>query len=382
MLRVWMMWFAVAWCGLAHAQATGGASGGAVRVTPMQGRAALDERTARGREALPQVVGFSLNLWHFADRSAVPRAVDRVAELGCNAVQIVTPMFASHGGSPGVQLQTGPGRGPAADDLVAVMRYARGKGLKVVLMPRLELTQPRGSEWRGTIQPADWTKWWESYEQVMDRFTQIAVDGDADVFVVGCELLTTLPEGHVARWVALIDKVRARFKGQVTFSTSWDTYEQVRFWDKLDCIGVGGHWDVTGRARLRDDPTGKEIAQHWADVRDNVLAFGKQVGRPVLLTQVGYPSVPWGLREPWNHVVPEGTSADTRAQSEGYRAFLSAWQGPGVLERPAGSGDAARVAGVLFYEWDIGTTGGPFDTGYGVQGKPAEAVLRRWLAGE
>jgi hypothetical protein len=89
-------------------------------------------------------------------------------------------------------------------------------------------------------------------------------------------------------------------------------------------------------------------------------------GRPLLFTEVGYRSVEIAEREPWNYLWEQ--AYDGRAQARCYRAFLEAWS------------DHPELAGTFFYSWR--GEGGRGDTGYTPKGKPAEAVLRRWLSGQ
>ncbi len=359
-------------------------TGGAFRVAAAAESVAWDGEPDPSPTAspapLPQLVGFNLNLYHVADVTTVFAELDRVAELGCNAVQIVTPVFQPNGASDRPRLLQRPYRGPTDDDLLAVLRHARRLGLHVALMPQVNFTEPRGNEWRGKLMPDDWDAWWTGYREVTLHFAELANDAGIDVFVVGCELLTTLTSRHEERWRSLIADVRETFPGRLTFSTTWDSYERVRFWDALDFLGVSGYWDLTTQARDRDDPTPRELDRAWRPIRKALLAFAEEQGKPLLLTEVGYPSLPWALKDPWNYVADDAVEADAAAQTAGYRALLRAWSG--LVPAPPGAGEPDPIAGLLFYEWSVYSKGGPFDRGYTVQGKPAEAVLRRYFSGQ
>lgn len=330
-------------------------------------------------------IGFSLNVYHTDHLARYLDAIDQMADLGINHLQIVTPMFQEYGGSAEVELLRGPGRGPTPEELVVLLRYAHDRGLTTGLMPQVNFTRPRGTEWRGKLRPDDWQRWWASYERAIDTFVDIAVAADVDVFCVGCELITTQGPDRLDDWQSLITHCRDRYDGLLTYSTTWDSYDDVQFWPQLDLVGVSGYWDMTTRARNPQHPTDAEIDARWREIREPLLTFARRHDRPVFITELGYPSLPWALSKPWNYVNPRDTPAKPypAAQARGYASFLRNWND--LLRRPdeMNRDDAPPLFfGVTFYAWDpyrSDPEAAAADTGYGIRGKPAEAVLRAWL---
>ncbi len=319
------------------------------------------------------VLGMSINVYHAPDMAPYREAIDGIADLGCNTLQIVTPMFVENGASRRVEILVGPDRGPSRADLLDLIRHARARGLRVHLMPQVNLYAPRGNEWRGKISPDDWPGWWASYHDAMIGWADLAAASGVDLFVVGCELLSTQGPEHEHRWRSLIADCRARFRGELTYSTNWDRFDRVLFWDALDAIGISGYWDLTRGAADPTQPTAGELARRWRGIRERVLRFAEDADRPILFTEIGYPSLPWALRNPWNYL-NNGAPARHDVQARGYRAFVAAWRD--LLAPPAADALAdPRVAGVCFYKWDIHGDGGPTDTGYGIRGKPAYEVV-------
>ena len=408
MMRVWT-WFLVM-----ASLAVYGFSVVAVWTAPDGSDAAATAPATRGEDSAPAaksrtlpatgMIGVGMNFYHVGDATFVLEAIDDIAEMGFTGVQIVTPVFQRDGASERVEVIEGDGRGPRRADLLAVMRRAKERGLTVSLMPQVNLTDPRGNEWRGKIEPAPgsapgtapapgsepalggWDAWWDSYIDAIGRFADLAAEAEADVFVVGCELLTTLRPEHDAAWSRVIDTCRTRFPGALTYSTTWDTYGRVRFWDQLDLIGISGYWDLTAGA-ADDTPTDAELAARWREIREDLAAFAEAKGKPILVTEVGWPSLPWALRDPWNYVPDSDTPADVEAQTRGYRSFIAAWgdafevtKHDGRDARPAKAGPTdSAFLGVYFYEWGLYTEGGPADRGYTFRGKPAGAVVEAWL---
>lgn len=311
------------------------------------------------------MIGMSLGV-HQIDR--IERwlsAVDQIAAIGFDTVQIVTPMYQRNGASTAIRID--PLRCPTPKQLTAIIERARARGLRVALMPILLMTHPRGNEWRGLIHPQQWEPWWADYTSRMTEFADLAERTGVDLLCVGSELLSA--ERQTERWVALIQRVRARFGGSLTYSANWDHYHVPRFAENLDMMGVNGYWSA-GTSAAGD----AELAEGWMAIRGDLSAWSRRNGKPILLTEVGFPSLPWAIEQPWRYVA-DGHAANHEQQARGYRAFTAAW-GDVLRGEPTADDSRATFAGVVFYEWDPFHRGGPNDTGYGLIGKPALDVLQ------
>ena len=329
-------------------------------------------------QAQPQYIGMTLNVYYTSQIERDLAAIDRIHETGFNTVQIVTPIFQTDGASEQLRAPFRPGRSPSPEQLVRLLDHAHKLGMRTILMPQINFTKPRGNEWRGKIHPEDWRVWWQNYDKLMDRYLDIAIKGHADVFTVGCELVSTLDGKHLDQWQKLIDLCRSRFKGKLTFSTTWDSYDRVNFWQDLDYIGISGYWNLTTKAADPQHPKPSELAARWADIRQRLLTFAKAAGRPILITELGYPSLKWGLKDPWNYVNSDHAKADPAVQAAGYRSFLSAWE-PNLTPPQAPAQKHPYLAGVLFYEWNVTADNPLDDTGYSIFGKPAYDIVHHWL---
>ncbi|MHC4947607.1 MAG: glycoside hydrolase family 113 [Planctomycetota bacterium] len=308
------------------------------------------------------VLGFAINAHHIGDLPRYLRSVDAIADLGANALIIVTPMYQSRVDS--VEIAMRPDKCPTDEQLLAILERARRRDLLTMLLPIVLIESPEDKEWRGVIRPRDWETWWRSYEAFLDRFVDLAVTADVDILSIGSELNRT--EDQVGRWRSVIERVRGRYDGLLTYSANWDRYDRTRLWSLVDVISVSAYFEIG-----RDDPAApvETLAAAWTRERDRLLRFAGRHGRPLLLSEVGYPSLPWAGAHPWNYVAGGETPADPEAQARCYRAFFRAWAP--VLGRPDGT-----AAGFFCYRWDPYHRGGPRDTGYGVVGKPALEVIR------
>lgn len=290
------------------------------------------------------------------------RLIGEVAALGANTVLLSPCGFMEHARSQSITIDAR--RTPAKAEFVRLIEQAHGRGLRVILMPTVLLSHPRGSEWRGVIEPPDWREWWEQYREFLRYFCDVAREGQVEILMVGSELVST--EKQLDEWLETIELARTLFPGKLGYSANWDHYRPVRFWDKLDVIGMTSYYTLADQK----NPTVEQIAAAWAPIRDEILAWQKSVAKPLILTEVGWCSQEGAAMAPWNYYQNmKATPAGLEEQRRLYEGFLRAWDG------------AEGLAGVIWWEWTT-ADGGPTDFNYTPRGKPAELVLRRWFAAQ
>lgn len=308
-------------------------------------------------------IGFAMNVHAIQDIAPYFQAIDDIAAIGANSLLIVTPLIQENTFS--THIGRDPERVPTQTELQRLLLHARSRGLSTGLMPVILLSNPETNQWRGKIAPEDWFAWWSDYELNILQMADLAQRSDVNLFFVGSELNST--EEMTDRWVDLIDKVRRRFSREVSYSANWDRFARVRFWESLDLISVSAWFELSDEI----EPTDEQLMTAWEEHFDAMLAVADRWDRPILLSEVGYPSVPWALAKPWNYIPRDDTLPDWTAQQRGYETFFS------VLD--AGLFTDPRVAGFFCYEWDPLRSGGREDFHYGVRGKPARQTVRTWF---
>ncbi|HEY7115043.1 MAG TPA: hypothetical protein VH475_00565 [Tepidisphaeraceae bacterium] len=286
------------------------------------------------------------------------KCIDEIAGVGADTVMLVIDARQENGQSSHIYLDMR--MTPTTDKLTELIKHAKDRKLRVVLMPIVLLDDPINNEWRGTIKPLDWEKWFESYRDMITHFAYIAEDNHADVLVVGSELVST--QDKYNEWVRTINAVRKIYKGQLTYSSNWDNYTQVPFWNHLDLISMNSYWQL-GRDK---NASVEEIMGNWRNIQRDVLAFAKKQGKPLMFSEVGWCSIENAASEPWDYTREE-LAVDLDLQKRLYEGFFRVWYGnPGL-------------GGFMVWAWEPGD-GGPTDKHYTPENKPAEKVLREWLA--
>lgn len=287
------------------------------------------------------------------------RLFGEMAELGANAVLISNPGYQEHAGSDTFEID--PAVTPSDEQWREIIGLAHHHGLRVILMPIVLLSQPRGSEWRGVINPPNWDDWFDRYREFVLRFARIAEANRVEVMTVGSELIST--EKYTDRWRNLIRDVRKVYHGKLSYSSNWDHYKVVEFWDELDLVGMTSYYKLASEP----NPSLDTLLEAWQPIKRGVLRWQQRVGKPLLFTEIGWCSQEGAASEPWNYFHKQkATPAGLEEQRNCYLAFLKTWA------------DTPEVGGMIWWEWND-DRGGPEDYNYTPRGKPAEKVLSDWL---
>jgi hypothetical protein len=229
--------------------------------------------------------------------------------------------------------------------------------MRVLLFPLVHVQTLDTGEWRGTLRPPDWKEWFRAYEEVILHYARLAEAEEVEVLSVGSELCSS--EAREADWRSLIARVREVYHGRVIYSANWDHYRDVGFWDALDYLGVNAYFRLSGSP----EPTVEELTAGWAGHRDALISWARREGRPLLITEVGYPSRAGAADDPWDYTAER--PVDLELQRRCYRAFAETWSG------------VPELRGAFFYLW--WGEGGTGDRDYTPRGKPAAAELARWF---
>jgi len=362
MLRLGLVWAALAvylvvlGCVLNESRAGRGSAGGAGgSSSPQRVPAAHSDVPLEG---LPYCsITMQLQRTDWIDK--YEQSIDEIAAEGADTVQFVVDPRMENGKSNRIWLDLR--MTPGAEQLGRLIKRAKDKKLRVILMPIVLLDDPQGSEWRGSIKPGYWEGWFNNYREIMKFYSWIAEANHVDLLVVGSELVTT--EDKLDEWTRTISMVREIYHGRLTYSSNWDHYTSVPFWDQLDMIGMNSYWKFADSEE--HNPTVDEIVKRWREIQKDLFAFQQKVRKPIMFLEIGWFSQANVAWEPWDYT-QEHQPIDLELQRKLYEGFFRAWWGD------------PHLGGFSVWEWPPDKEGKE-DRGYTPKGKPAEDVLKEWL---
>jgi hypothetical protein len=347
----------IALAGLVTAQTAPPAPPLAPAAPPDSGSASRPASAPNSRQR-PRRGGMVLSLHSTNPDFSYVAQIREVAALGATDLSLILHLYQDNSVSP--KPLRHPFKTPSDERFLEAVRAGRKLGLEVMVMPIVLLEKPREDDWRGNIAPPDWASWWRAYRQLMLHYARLSEAADAQIFSVGSELSSL--EHAQDSWRALIADLRRSFSGLCTYSSNWDHYDLVGFWDALDLMGISGYYELTEKL----EPTADELGAAWRKVKAKILSWRSQqeITAPLLFTEIGYASQDGCASKPWNYYLSK--VVDLEEQRLCYESFLDTWRAEPCLE------------GAFFYEW--WGSGGPEDHQYTPRGKPAEALLRRHYA--
>jgi Glycoside Hydrolase Family 113 len=300
--------------------------------------------------------GVVLPLFSLEEDYPYTTAIDEIADLKAHSVSLFITNYQEDIRSNTIYLNL---RAAEVTQLFRIIDYAHSRGLSVFLFPTLHIQHLGYKEWRGVLAPKDLELWWQNYFKLMRFYTHIARQKDVEMLSIGSELCAM--ESDTKRWEQIVGYARNHYRGMLTYSANWDHYHNIAFMRDMDYLGINAYFGLTQKT----DPTLDEIVKAWEPARKRIEEAYKEYSKPVILTELGYPSVDGANKDPWNYFAT--TKIDLEEQALCYRAFVKTWSPPpGFLH------------GVYFYNW--WGVGGPNDRDYTPRGKPAEKVLRQWYS--
>jgi hypothetical protein len=282
--------------------------------------------------------------------------LDEIVHLGASDLLVVVAWYQADVHAH--RIAPRPGFTPSSATIQRTLAQARSRGLRVALLPIVRLEKRTPKQWRGRIDPSAGVQvWFEHYWKYISQMAELAEEEKVERFGVGSELLSL--ERHQEKWRGLIKKVRQRYQGRLFYSANWDHFAPIGFWDALDEVGVTGYFELTRKTQFQDG----EILDAWRRVFSELDDLSRLTNKPVILTEIGYPSRKSAARFPWDETrrapIDLGLQArllDLFCQAEEEQTFLFG-----------------------YYVWNWFGFGGPQDGGYTPRGKPAARVLQACL---
>lgn len=273
----------------------------------------------------------------------------RVKALGANWISIMP--FGFERADPSVRLG-----GFETDEVLAgATKQAHAHGMKVLMKPHVWI---RGgdammAEWTAE----EWRRWFADYETFIVHYATLSRDIGADALSIGNELKYATK--HEQEWRAVIAKVRAVYRGPITYGANFDEVFGVKFWDALDFIGVSGYFPLSDAAT----PDRAALIKAWQPIVKQLGELSRATKKQIVFTEIGYRSADGAAWRQWE--IPRTARPNAAAQRIAFEAFFEAvWPQP-------------WVAGAYVWKWFSNRQDhDPSDNDYEVDGKPAEEVIR------
>jgi hypothetical protein len=364
-----------------------------------------------------QYRGVSLTgYWHdvYSEKETF-EVVDSLQKMGVNTIQLLVSWYQDDMRSTNIYPRF-DSKTPEDESVKAIIQYIHSKNMAVMLTPHVS---PRkgwkddGSEsWRALIGPSDRAAWFNSYEQYIFHYIDIARAENVELFCVGSEMdsMTRLPEDQ-QRWASIVQKIRANYPGKLTYNAHmyevfggyyrvpWDKTQPSRFeatfqplpkkfWSNFDYAGVSFWMNIYSPAKLDlPDPDISSLLDGWykndvadrppeqAYLSDALSRWQISLGIPVIFTEIGYQNFDYTAYHSSVDQFHHTRKQNNQAQADAYEAAFTIW------------GRNPWMVGAFWWQVDPASIRPPdcmsiqeksSNTDFSPCGRPAGEVLRKW----
>jgi len=285
-------------------------------------------------------------------------SLEKLSGLGVDHISIIPTRYQDSYNSTDIKKTD---KTPSDSSVKHAIRKAHKLGLKVMLKPHIDLIDKYdGTYWRADIgfsRDKDWEKWFREYKKFILHYARMAERLDVEIFCVGTELSFTTQKNDY--WQnELIPAIKKVYTGKLVYAANWDNFKNIKFWKDLDYIGIDAYFPLT----YKQDPTLEELKEGWKKWIHEIEAWRLTVNKPIIFTEIGYPSTPHAPYTPWKG--GSDGNADQEIQARCYEAFFdTVW-------------DKEWLAGVYWWKWDTNIhAGGEHNRHFTPQNKPAQSII-------
>ena len=300
--------------------------------------------------------------------AASDEAIDELAKINANWVAVNLWWYQK--GPTTYSIFRNPEKTATDESLIHLIQYIRAHGMQIMLKPMLDSLD---DTWRGNFKPRSWDKWFQNYTKFMLHYAQIAEDFHIPLLCIGCEFPFNKRDRQKG-WFDLIKAIRKVYSGKLTYAANFNkhnSFKKVKFWDKLDYIGIDAYFAVSKR-KLNSK---KRMQRGWRKRLRRINRWYRwtRQNKPVIFTEAGVCSVSGAASTPWAYDLK--TEPNWEEQANYYEAFFNSLK------------KANWLHGVFWWWWDNPSTGDyihsnsdAYASSYTPKGKEAEKVLARFYS--
>lgn len=254
--------------------------------------------------------------------------------------------------------------GEKIEGVIENIALAKKNNLKVFLKPQVYVP----GSWPGNLDyktEAEWEKWEAAYRLFIMAYVDVAIIHDVELFCIGTEFKIS-EQKRPQFWKKLITDIRCIYPGKLTYSSNWDSYDDITFWDQLDYIGISGYFPLS----VKKTPTDKILEKEWRSKIKTLEKSSKRHGKQILFTEYGYLSVDGCAGKTWELEKKVGQlDINEAAQAQAFEGLYKAlW-------------DKSFWAGGFIWKWFPHGKGheGYIEKDYTPQDKLAEKIITNWF---
>ena len=254
--------------------------------------------------------------------------------------------------------------GEQSNGIVFMIEQAKAENLKIMLKPHVWVM---GEGWCGQYDlkdEAEWRKWEKDYARYILTYAKIAKDHNVEMLCIGTEYKIAATK-RVLFWRGLIKAIRKVYNGKVIYAANWDNYQNIKFWDELDYIGIDAYFPLSQTKTANIE----QLNLKWEGIIEQLNNFSNEQQKKIIFTEYGYKSIDYTAWNQWEiENIKSTENVNIKAQEFAYSSlFNNVW---GQLWFDGG----------FLWKWysNDGKSGGLKNSDYTPQHKPVEEIIKKY----
>ena len=175
-----------------------------------------------------------------------------------------------------------------------------------------------GSDYETEFDPEDKKKFFEDWKCILGKLIdEIANKYDVDIIITASNL--TKLESYQDEWIDIIEYVKEKFNGLVTYKTSWwytakwdeesiNKYNEKlnnKIFSSVDFISIAAYFELSDKEEntveeLVEYLTSTEIYNRNQNVVEEIHNFYKRYNKQIYFGELGFPRRNYAAMHPWN----------------------------------------------------------------------------------
>ncbi|ERI94438.1 hypothetical protein HMPREF1982_01074 [Clostridiales bacterium oral taxon 876 str. F0540] len=247
-------------------------------------------------------------------------------------------------------------------EIALLIDKAHDMGFKVCLKPVINLND---GLWRARITFPDdnnyWDEWFDSYNNLIGHYAEIAEETKCEMFCIGCEMIGT--ERKSEHWRNVIKSIRNLYSGLITYNANHGKESEIDWLDEVDIIGTSAYYPVAEKPGDCEE----NMMVKWKEAKENLYKIHKKFNKPILFIEIGCrsafgcASMPWD----WQEDFPYDEDEQAMFYSSAMKSF---W-------------DEEWFCGFFWWDWKhnlYNLEEAKQNRDFCIYGKKAEGILKDW----
>ncbi|MDB8791737.1 cellulase family glycosylhydrolase [Romboutsia sp. 1001216sp1] len=218
---------------------------------------------------------------------------------------------------------------------IRLIKILKSKGINIILEAYPWIAN--GSKYETDYNPVNKEKFFEDWKNILNILIKdIANKYDVDIMIIASNFSKL--EMYEDNWCDIVNFVKGRFKGEVTYKTTWwytaswdrksneDYYKKLnnKIFSKVDFISIAAYFELSDKKEntvkeLVNALNSTTIYNRNQNVVEEIYRFYEKYNKPIYFAELGFPKKDNAATHPWNSEV--SNVENTKEQSRCFNAY-------------------------------------------------------------